>query len=486
MMSLSDFAEIVARQFWRMVIIGGLCAAAAAYALLSMTPSFEARTLLLYKLGREYLFVPDIGEVGPGVRAPDPGDLQQIIGAEMQIIANRELRRRFIDEFGAARIFPDFVEGPDAEEAAIEALSGMVSVGLIPNTLMVDVRVRHPDPAVAADMANALVALYFKRRNAVFAGRDAEYYRSRLLSAQAAVDRLSAETRGLLGGRDPLSFETERAILVSRQATLQSQIAEAEAMAAGLRVRRDALAAEVAPLSQTVVEYRNLERNPVVSAARAREVVLLAQREAAIGSLGAGHPSVQALTREIEALQRSVVGAPEEIEVGGRIGANPALARAEAELSSLRAQLGELDARLAHLRGELARNDAALASAAAVMPELAALQRAADLQGGKLAEFDARLRDVAAEEADGGTPLGSVRVLEPASPPVAPVGAPKKIRLLVALILGGAVGFAAGMLAHFARPTLLTAGMLERRLGAPVLAEIGVRRTGSRALRYAD
>ncbi|NCO88250.1 MAG: hypothetical protein GW886_16675, partial [Rhodobacterales bacterium] len=191
---MSDFAEIVARQFWRMVIIGGLCAAAAAYALLSMTPSFEARTLLLYKLGREYLFVPDIGEVGPGVRAPDPGDLQQIIGAEMQIIANRELRRRFIDEFGAARIFPDFVEGPDAEEAAIEALSGMVSVGLIPNTLMVDVRVRHPDPAVAADMANALVALYFKRRNAVFAGRDAEYYRSRLLSAQAAVDRLSAET----------------------------------------------------------------------------------------------------------------------------------------------------------------------------------------------------------------------------------------------------------------------------------------------------
>jgi len=486
MTSLSDFAEIIARQFWRMALVGALCAGAAAWALLTMTPVFEARTLLLYKLGREYLFVPDVGEVGPGVRAPDPGDLQQIVGAEMQIIANRDLRRRFVAEFGVERIFPGMIPGPEAEAMAADALGGMVSVGLIPNTLMVDVRVRHPDPAVAADMANTLVSLYFERRNAVFAGRDADYYRSRLVSAQAAVDRLADETRRLLDGGDPLSFETERGILVARQATLQSQIAEDEALKTGLAVRLASLESDLATLPDTVVEYRTLDRNPVVSAAQSRIVTLAAQREATTATLGGGHPTVQALTREIDALQRSVADEPAEIEVGGRIATNPIRARAEGEVFALRAQFGEVEARLAHLGAELARNAAALSEAAAVLPDLTALQRAADLQAGQLAEFDARLRDVTAEAAQGGTPLGSVRVLERATPPIDPVGAPKSVRLLVSLILGGALGFAAGMAAHFSRPTILTAGMFERRLGAPVLAEITRRSTRARAPRYAN
>ena len=181
--------------------------------------------------------------------------------------------RKIASGVGVERIFPGMIPGPEAEAMAADALGGMVSVGLIPNTLMVDVRVRHPDPAVAADMANTLVSLYFERRNAVFAGRDADYYRSRLVSAQAAVDRLADETRRLLDGGDPLSFETERGILVARQATLQSQIAEDEALKTGLAVRLASLESELATLPDTVVEYRTLDRNPVVSAAQTSRVL---------------------------------------------------------------------------------------------------------------------------------------------------------------------------------------------------------------------
>jgi uncharacterized protein involved in exopolysaccharide biosynthesis len=488
-LSLADVAEIVGKQFWRMVLIGGLCAGAAGWALLSTPPTYEARTLLLYKLGREYLYVPDAGEVTQGIRAPDPGDLMQIIGAEMQIVVNRELRRRFLEEYGVDRVFPgvfpDAATNPASLDAAIEWLRGIVTVGLVPNTLMVEVRVRHGDPLIAAEMANRLVELYLERRVQVFVQRDSEYFRERLDAARLEADKVDASVRELLGGQEPLVFETERDIRVARQATLETQIAEVEASIAGLSTRRAALERDVAALAPTVVDQRSLERNPVVLAAETRIVTLEAERNAAAASLGAAHPSVAALAREIEGLREIIASTPAEIETGGRIAVNPARSRAETNLADTIVSLRELEARRAHLVAERNENAAALVRAAEIIPELSALQRVAEAQREQVAGFDTSLRDSLAEEAQGRSPLGSVRILERADAPITPVGAPKSVRLIIALLVGAVMGLAAGVLSYLARPTVLTARMMEQRLGAPALAEIAWRRKGRAALRPA-
>jgi uncharacterized protein involved in exopolysaccharide biosynthesis len=481
MLSLSDLAEIVAKQFWRMALVGVVCAGAAAYGLLSAPDVFEARTVLLYKLGREYIYVPETGETTQGVRAPDPGDLQQIVAAEMQIVANRELHRSVLERVGLERLFPDLVGVEGAVDLASDALRGMVSVSLIPNTLMVDMRVRHTDPQIAADVANTLVEVYLTRRSTVFAQRDSAYFRDRLEAAIAGSAEVEANIRTLLGGRDVLTFETERAILVARQTAFQTQIAEAEAEMSGLTARRETTRDLVAGMPETVVEYRVVDRNPARAAVEARTLTLEAERDAATQSLGAGHPTVRALSREIEALQRAIDAEPEEIETGGRIAANPRRAQAASTLAEVEGRIAELERRLSHLREELERNRAALAAAAALDPQLERLQSAARNQRDRIAEFDARLRDSEAEELRGFTPDGSVRVLERAVPPLNDIGTPKTVRLAAALVFGAIMGLGAGLAGHFLKPTAVTAGMLERRLGgAPVLAEIG-RRPARRA-----
>lgn len=481
-LSLSDVVEIIGRQFWRMVLIGGLCAGAAGWALLSASPTFEARTLLLYKLGREYLYVPSAGTVTPGVRAPDPGDMMQIIGAEMQIVANRHLKRRFLEEFGVQRIFPDATSDPEAMEAAIDALRGLVTVSLIPNTLMVQILVRHEDPAVAAEMANKLVDLYLESRGAVFSQRDTDFLRTRLKMAREGEDRFAAEIRALLGGVDPLVFDTDRDIRISRRTALEKEIAEVETRIVSVTNRMEELEGAVATLTPTIVEYRNVERNPVVLEAEARIVALEAEHVAAAASLGAAHPTVLALSRQIEGARQIVQNEPAETESGGRIAANPVRMRAEMDLAEARIERRELEARHAHLVSERDANALALAQAASVSSELARLQRMADLQREEAAQYDARLRDSIAEETQGASSLGSVRILERATPPSTPVGAPKSVRLIIAVLFGGIVGLLVGALSYFSRPTILTPDMLERRLRAPVLAEIGWRRTGRSAL----
>ena len=484
-LSLADIAEIVGKQFWRMVLIGSLCAAGAGWALLSSQPTFEARTLLLYKLGREYLYVPDAEDATPGVRAPDPGDLMQIIGAEMQIVVNRELRRRFIEEFGVGRIFPGATPENLPIDTAMEALRSIVTVGLIPNSLMVELRVRHGDPAIAAEMANRLVDLYLERRGAVFVQRDSDYFRARLETARRDADQLDAQIRELLDGVDPLVFETNREILVGRQATIQTEIAALETSIASLLTRREKLEENIASLNATVVEYRTVERNPVIVEAEARIIALQAQQTATIASLGAAHPTVRATAREIEELSKIIERQPTEIETGGRMGVNPARQRDEIALSDANVELSELEARRAHLLRESEANAEALARVAAISSELTTLQRAVELQRNEVAQYDARLRDSLSQETQGRNSLGSVRILERAEPPITPIGAPKLVRLIVAILFGGVIGLAAGVLSYLVRPTILTPHMLERRLGAPALAEIQWLRRGRGALRKA-
>lgn len=479
-LSLSDIAEVVGRHFWRMALVGGLCAAGAAWVMLSAPPTYEARALLLYKLGREYVYVPDIDETAPGVRSPDPGDLMQIVGAEMQIFTNRELRRRFIDEFGVERIFPgadeDAPTDRDPMDVALEGLRRIVTVGVVPNTLMAEVRVRHGDPVTAADMTNELIGHYLLRRAEVFGQRDSDYLQRRLEAARRGAEDIESKRRALMGGLDPLVFETERDIRIARQAALETEIADAETGVAGLSSRRAGLEREMATLPPTVVEHRNVERNPIVSDAQSRLLTLGAQREATVASLGAAHPTVRALDREIEGLRRIVLEQPAEIEIGGRIAVNPARSRAEVDLADVVAGLSELEARRAHLVAEREANAAALARAASVYSELAALEQAAAIQLAQVARFEASLRDSLAEDAGGGGSPGSVRVLERATPPIIPVDPPKSVRLIVALMFGGIVGLAAGALSYLARPTVLTPRMLEQRLGAPALAELPWRR----------
>jgi uncharacterized protein involved in exopolysaccharide biosynthesis len=182
------------------------------------------------------------------------------------------------------------------------------------------------------------------------------------------------------------------------------------------------------------------------------------------------------MTREIEGLTRLIEGQPAEIEVGGRVSSNPARTRALDAIAEARTSQQEHEGRLAALEAERDANAAALARVAALAPGLATLQRKAEVQRDQVAMFDARLRDSLADEAQGRGSVDSVRVLETATPPIGAVGAPKAVRLIAALLFGGIVGFAAGMLSHFANPTVLTAKMLERRLRAPVLAEIEWRR----------
>lgn len=470
---LIELAETCARHFWRLLLVFGLVCGAVAYALFDVEEVYQAKTLLLYKLGREYIYVPEVAE--SGARAPDPGDLQLVVNAEMQILNGTNLRAEVVDHIGPAALYPDLAGEPDARNAAIGALSEAISISLITGSYVVQLAVRHPDPEMAARVANELVRVYFDRRREIFSTEDVGALRAQLAAAEAEVEAREAELGRLLDGGDMLSFETTRDLAVEEQRHLEEQMLEAAATLTALSERARRIDDELAALEPMVVDQTEQSLNPVVREARTAELLLEAERRALQGQLGTGHPQVLAVSAEIEALDRLVETEPSEVQTIERTTANPLWLQARADRFANQLAQAEAEARSDFLIERTAQNRERLSEAAGRSGSLEVAASKLRMQREQVAELFTRLRDAVARERLGPDDQTNIRIIETATPPAAPVGPPRSIRLIIAVFLGTLAAVAYLILSYFSRQTVQSAAGVRERLGLPVLGEVEFR-----------
>ncbi len=462
--------EVLARYFWRIAFVALVCAGAAAAALLQRADVFEARTLLLYKLGREYVYVPD--DSNSGAKAPDQGDLQFVVNAEMQIVNNRELREETLVRLGPVRVYPALATAADPVVEGERMLNEAVSINAVPGTYMVQIKVRHEDPVLSAEIANTLIKVYLDRRAAIFRGQETQFLRDQLAAAQAQVAQISQSIRTLIADKALYSYENELKILTGQQAQLREQRSQAQAARAGLIARQGSVLAELSRTEARVTEYQDYARNPATTALESQILALEAERRTALRTLGEVHPIVVNLDAELGALSARKASEPAQVFSGTRSAANPIRSRLEGDLVAVRIALSEQDARLTDLTLQIDEGDRRLREFAQVTDEVDLMQQQLARQQAQVTSFDARVREaeiIDSLDRDGQT---NVRIIEQAAPPLEPIGIPKSVRLLIALLFGAAVGLGAAILSHLMRPTFLSAEMVGRRLHLPVLAEV--------------
>jgi uncharacterized protein involved in exopolysaccharide biosynthesis len=462
--------EVAARHFFRIVLLSLLCATMAAWFLLNRPDVYEARTLLLYKLGREYAYVPDPSD--SGAKSPDPGDLQFAVNAEMQILNNPELLYDVLNVIGPERLYPDTIGRVDGEGLAAERLGEAVSITAVPGSYVVQIRARHADPDLSAEVADELVKVYLQKRRTIFRGQETRLLRDQLTAAQVQADQLSRAVSSFLAGKKLYSYENELTILTSQQARLREQHSQAKAARAGLAARETRLLAESASLDPTVADQEEFQRNPAKTDIEEQLRKLASERRAAIRTVSEGSPAVRSFDEEIAALGAELERQPERVFVRERVMSNPAYQNIEASLTEARVAIEEQDARMGEIQSQIDAGDARLREFAQVTDQLSLMRQQLAHQQQQVALLDGRLREAEILDSldrDGQT---NVRIIEPALAPYAPVGLPKKLILVIALAFGGIVGLGAAALTYLMRPTLISGRVAAYRLGVPILAEI--------------
>lgn len=200
---------------------------------------YEARTLILFALGWEYVYVPEPNQVG--VKAPNPGDLQGFVNAEMLLLDNPRLIRRVIEKVSLERIYPDLPNTEEGMVAATVSLDNATRVELITGSYVVKVSVRHTDPVIAAEVTNALTDEFLELRRTLYADREVTAVTKRLQNAETEAIKIDSEISGIVGLPDITLIEKQLETAATDQARLASELRDSSLDLVGLKERQLAL-----------------------------------------------------------------------------------------------------------------------------------------------------------------------------------------------------------------------------------------------------
>jgi len=443
-----DLAVHLWRAKWLMLLIFAPLAAIGVAAALSLPSSYTATSRLMVSAGAE-----------PGAQ----------VRSEAELLRSPVVAQTAVKQVTLARAYPGIAHSCKPElcaqlgaEAALQGLVAETAEG----SPVITARFPHADPAVAADLLNALVTAYLAYRAEVYADTRSEGFRQQREQFEADLAEAEAAIRNYLFTNNLTDLAAERDTLrqlyqaaSSDLLAAQSRLRQAEAQLANYRRQIETIPKEqdlyVEDTRQQTLMAMRLDRNE--KAAR----------------YGAHSPVVRELDNQIAQAEAYLAAGP---GTGGlvRRGPNPLYQQIEAAMATLQSEVQALREQSAELKTQITGFEARQRRLVELTPDLQELERRRDVAERSITALSQQEVDMQTRHTMTLSGENTIRVLDTATPPV--TGTSLKVpALLLALLLAALAALAAGLMQAVSKRGFATPGSLERTLGLPVFAVIGKR-----------
>lgn len=376
--------------------------------------------------------------------APEAGDQQQLdISTEVERLLSRTIAERVIRDLKldtSPEFNPELRPTPPVDQLrsqlrtflAIETVEpvedrpmdrivpayyGALSVRRNGLSQVVQIGFSSQDPALAAEVPNRLLSIYFEERDRKLRNRVriAEEYllgrirgqRERAGAARAAVKSFR-ESSGLISGEAQEDATQAISALSGRRAAIIRERAELTATIASSETSSEALETNSALDSAELAELRRLLQMQTLD-------LLRLQR-----SYGENHPDVIAAHSQVAETRGAI----------RREGAR--------QVQALRERLAVLDLEDAAVDYEIGLAQKQLSRLMLSETELSTLIRAAEREQSELSNLEEQRRSVVAQA---GLPFVEAEVLSPATPPIYPEGTSRFMYLAGSLIAAATIAF---------------------------------------------
>ncbi len=414
------------------------------YALL--TPRlYEAKSILLVKLGREFL------RTSEGTTGSNSGLLVQpetIMKSEMSILTSRDLITSVMDTVGLPNIYPRFKKADKkATQVAVSSFEGDLNVSNVPNSGLIQVAFTHRDPATAAKVVNTLVDNFkdkhlevFGVKTTAFLERQEKTFQQRLRDSESNLSDFRVKNK-------VFSFDEQKTNLVNLLSTLDEKLKTAQL--------------ETVELEQKMVFIRSPKWTVDMSPDTRNQLVTLQQKEQGLRQkYTETSRAVAAAHQEISALKESIRQANEQarqIEIG----------KTEGQLSIARTRAASIRSQMRDVENELNSLDHHGRTFQTLKREAAQLEQNHQIYSRKLEE-SLIMDDMDRQK------MVAVSIVQKATVPAFP----KKQKVTRgAMVAGGffggiAAGVALAIVLEFMTPGMPTPASAERKLGVPVLVSV--------------
>jgi uncharacterized protein involved in exopolysaccharide biosynthesis len=252
-------------------------------------PTYEARSSLMVKFGREYVNRPEVGNSQPFLLSLTQ---EEVVNPEIQILSSRELIEKVLATLKVETVYPDLATSPPSKmtplQAAVLAFGKNLTVEGVKKSNVIEVAFRHKDPQVAARAVNLLVDDYMEKHLQLFSDPQSSFLEQQLAGYEQKLKESESRMEAFKRKNRVFSPEEQRSLLLKQY---QEEKLLAENTRKEIRLAQESLREQ-----ETVKTRADLNSRKAKAAALARR----------LGTLENEIRSFDLLDNEFQALKREV------------------------------------------------------------------------------------------------------------------------------------------------------------------------------------
>ena len=483
--SLRDFLHIVFKRKRQIVVFFAGCFLAVVVGTFLMTPTYRATAQVLIKLGRDNVYIPETGNVNPVINQRQ----EEQINSEIEILKSRTISEKVINEIGLQSLYPELSEpgwfslsallpgrGDDEDpvKKVLEEFEKNLQIEAIKKSNVIEVSFDHPNPQMAATVANAIVAEFLNHRIDVYrTPQSHEFFKEQSEFLKEKLNRTEANFQALKEQHKVTDLKNQQGLLLNRIAATRSELENAVSREVELSRRIENLRAQLAKLPQSIPQGEQSNPNEqLISNLGSRLTDLQIEEQKLSSKYTDENRTLRSVREEITLIRKQI--AEKEAKLYGRtsLGVSSTYLhlqedqlRSEADLSSVKAKRESLQEQFSAYEKELAKFN---------QIETALNQFAQELNVNRdnYRLYLTKFEESRIQNAIDSQKIAGVSLLEPAHAPRKPAKPRVLLNLALGLFLGlfGALGLA--FFIEFVSDDLEKIEDVEAAFGLPVLSVI--------------
>ena len=473
--SLRDFLTVLFKNKYKIVTVFLVTVVTVSIVSFLLPPTYEAKSSLLVKIGREYVYRPEGLDKAPVVSV----NQEEAINSEINIMASRDLVQKVITTLGVAQIYPELVNSPPSEvtplEAAIINFSKDLNVAAVKKSNVLEVTFRHKNPRIAAKSLNLLID-FFKEKHSqvynepesVFLGNQLSTYEQKLRESETKMQRFKQSNQ-------VYSLDEQLALLLKQRNELDAALKNARSQINGTQKRLSSLNSQMKNMSESKARYTQTERDKIIVEAKSQLLNRQFKERELLTKYPENSISIANVRKEI-ALATNFIQQQEE-DITSKVKTSNVVYQ-EVEKNALLAQ-ADLDFEIAKertQRQQLSQLDGEIRTLDLKEKELQNLKRDVSTNDKNYRTYQDRFEEARISGDMNQQKLTNLSVIQTAMPPARPVKPRKLLNIAISAILGAVSGLGYAFFCEYASQGLSNPENAAKRLGLPVLATIDLRK----------
>ncbi len=468
-----------------------------------MKPVYQAETQILVKVGRENIYVPATGNLSPFFRV----DREEKLNSAIEILKSPSLIEKTILALGPTVIYEDLKdENRKGLSAAIKNLKTKIKrlmawgrepqpfltaserdlkqailqftedlkIEGIRNSTLINIGFKHHDPKLAAMVVNKLSETYMEHYLEVYKTEQSDdFYQHQADILKNKLGQNEGKLKALKARNNITSLEEQQGILLNEAADLRSELNDTLSRETETRNRIKELQRQLTKIPKTVPQEAEAGGNPyLINTLEAQLVELQLEEKKLLTKYTDESRLVKNIRDEIRVVKDKLDAQEKKKYESSRIGINVTHQELHSDLLRNQAELKALRAKAFTQRSQLKEYQAELEKLSQNEAQYKRLLQEIEVDRKNYQTYLEKLENSRISEAMDAAKIASVRLIEPAKPPLEPVSPKKKLNLLIAFVFGIFGGLGLAFFTEYLNDSLERPEDIENFMNVPVLTSI--------------